>query len=64
MLPTSIKGRIYQKAFWLMAKKLCLVDFIDALNMLRKCCDDEEIYACDTQEIINETLNEYLKETE
>lgn len=64
MLPVSIKGRIYRNAFWLLVKRLCLVDFIDALNLLRKCCDDEKVYSCDTQEIINETLNEYLKETE
>ena len=64
MVPVPIKGRIYRKAFWLLVKRLCLVDFIDALNMLKKICDDEEIYACDTQEIIDETLNEYLKEME
>lgn len=64
MLPSTVRGRVYRKAFWLLVKKLCLIDFIEALDVLRECCEKEELYTSDTQDIINETVNKYLERKE
>ena len=64
MIPTPLKYRVYKKAFFLLCKRLCLVDFIDALNILTNVCEKEEMYRTDIQEIVDETLNYYLEEME
>lgn len=62
MIPIVVKGRVYERAFNRLIRKLCFVDCIEALNELAECGRELEVSSCDINTMVTNSLDNYLKE--
>ena len=55
------RGNAYRMAFWMLIKKMCILDLQEALTILAMSCEVEELSTDETQKILDETVVNYLE---
>ena len=56
------RDEVYRMAYWLLIRKFHLNDMSDILDELALCCSVNEMNEKETEEILKETIDSYVKQ--
>lgn len=55
------RGNAYRMAFWMLIKKMHILDLQEALTILAMSCEVEELSVDETQKILDESVVKYME---
>ena len=55
------RGNVYRLAFWILIRKFSVIEFKEALDILRQACSNEDLDVEEFKFILNETIDSYLR---